>query len=103
MRLSKRILWTMAPFTQYRANYLLGGVGMKRATGILVRGAWGRMAVAGLFILAALMIPLTTMQSQQPIPGYIQGTVRSSAGPEAGVWVIAETKDLATNYIKIVV
>src|SRR5204863_4513169 len=50
-----------------------------------------------------LVIPLTTMQSQQPALGYIQGTVRSAAGPEAGVWVIAETKDLATNYIKIVV
>jgi len=24
-------------------------------------------------------------------------------GPEAGVWVIAETKDLLTNFIKIVV
>ena len=35
--------------------------------------------------------------------GYIQGTVRSTAGPEAGVWVIAETKDLPTGLIKIVV
>src|SRR5438045_6663702 len=35
--------------------------------------------------------------------GYIAGTVRSSSGPEAGVWVIAETKDLPTNFIKIVV
>ena len=31
------------------------------------------------------------------------GVVRSSQGPEAGVWVIAETKDLPTNFIKIVV
>ena len=29
--------------------------------------------------------------------------VQSSQGPEAGVWVIAETKDLPTNFIKIVV
>ena len=36
-------------------------------------------------------------------PGYITGVVRSSQGPEAGVWVIAETKDLPTNFIKIVV
>src|SRR6476620_1690059 len=35
--------------------------------------------------------------------GYIGGVVRSSNGPEAGVWVIAETKDLPTNFIKIVV
>src|SRR5919199_6423482 len=35
--------------------------------------------------------------------GYITGVVASSHGPEAGVWVIAETKDLPTNFIKIVV
>ncbi|MDB5393356.1 MAG: hypothetical protein JWM91_862 [Rhodospirillales bacterium] len=33
----------------------------------------------------------------------IGGTVTSAKGPEAGVWVIAETKDLPTRYIKIVV
>jgi hypothetical protein len=33
----------------------------------------------------------------------IAGTVTSAKGPEAGVWVIAETKDLPTRYIKIVV
>ena len=31
------------------------------------------------------------------------GVVTSANGPEAGVWVIAETKDLPTNFIKIVV
>ena len=36
-------------------------------------------------------------------PGYIQGTVQSEKGPEAGVWVIAETKELGTQLIKIVV
>src|ERR1700750_3239518 len=33
----------------------------------------------------------------------IGGGVRSSSGPEAGVWVIAETRDLPVRYIKIVV
>ena len=33
----------------------------------------------------------------------ISGTVTSSKGPEAGVWVIAETKDLPTGFRKIVV
>src|SRR5580698_3509542 len=33
----------------------------------------------------------------------IGGAVSSSAGPEAGVWVIAETTDLPTRYIKEVV
>ncbi len=46
------------------------------------------------------------LQSQRNIPpatGYIQGVVQSEKGPEAGVWVIAETKELLTNFIKIVV
>src|SRR5207302_5931977 len=33
----------------------------------------------------------------------IGGVVTSSKGPEAGVWVIAETRDLPVRYIKIVV
>src|SRR5260370_12739462 len=33
----------------------------------------------------------------------IAGVVTSSKGPESGVWVIAETKDLGTGYRKIVV
>lgn len=33
----------------------------------------------------------------------ISGVVTSSKGPEAGVWVVAETSDLPTRYIKIVV
>src|SRR5208283_40141 len=33
----------------------------------------------------------------------IGGTVASSNGPEAGVWVIAETADLPTKFAKIVV
>src|ERR1700676_269968 len=33
----------------------------------------------------------------------IAGVCTSSKGPEAGVWVIAETKDLGTGYRKIVV
>jgi len=33
----------------------------------------------------------------------IGGTVVGDKGPEAGVWVIAETKDLPTKYAKIVV
>ncbi len=33
----------------------------------------------------------------------IGGVVASAKGPEAGVWVIAETKDLPTGFVKIVV
>ena len=34
---------------------------------------------------------------------YISGAVTSSKGAEAGVWVVAETTDLPTKYVKIVV
>src|SRR5579864_2344308 len=33
----------------------------------------------------------------------VEGLVTSTKGPEAGVWVIAETTDLPTKYAKIVV
>src|ERR1041385_5400329 len=33
----------------------------------------------------------------------VAGVVTSSKGPEAGVWVIAETKDLPTKFARIVV
>jgi hypothetical protein len=36
-------------------------------------------------------------------PGDLGGVVTSSKGPEAGVWVIAETRDLPTPFAKIVV
>ena len=35
--------------------------------------------------------------------GHIAGVVTGPDGPEAGVWVIAETNDLKTRYAKIVV
>ena len=43
---------------------------------------------------------------QEPSPGAgddITGTVTSAKGPEAGVWVIAETTDLPTRFVRIVV
>jgi hypothetical protein len=55
------------------------------------------------------LLSLTTMDARQtPVTvtadaDDIAGVVRSSKGPEAGVWVIAETKDLGTPYAKIVV
>src|SRR6266850_431613 len=62
----------------------------------------------GLVILVTLClaIPGGAVQGQRNAAtptGYITGLVRSGQGPEAGVWVIAETKDLPTNFIKIVV
>ena len=36
-------------------------------------------------------------------PDDIGGVVRGSHGPEAGVWVVAETSDLSTRFVRIVV
>ncbi len=58
------------------------------------------MKTIGLFFFAAW-----ALVAQPPAihNGDIGGIVRSAKGPEAGVWVIAETTDLPTRYIKIVV
>ena len=40
---------------------------------------------------------------RRPAEGFIGGVVTSTRGPEAGVWVIAETEELKTPFIKIVV
>jgi hypothetical protein len=57
--------------------------------------------------LLALVVTLTVsaQRSQQAVAanGIITGTVQGERGAEAGVWVIAETRDLPTNFIKIVV
>lgn len=68
--------------------------------------AKARIAVlsAGVLCLIAGFAAHPTRAQQSAAPsGYITGTVQGEKGPEAGVWVIAETKDLPTNFIKIVV
>ena len=64
-----------------------------------------RLFIAAGTLLAASLI---SINAQQPVTiavdaDDISGVVRSTKGPEAGVWVIAETKDLPTPYAKIVV
>jgi len=54
------------------------------------------------------VLPIALLHAQRsaqnaPAASYITGVVQGAQGPEAGVWVIAETKDLPTNFIKIVV
>jgi hypothetical protein len=67
------------------------------------------MRSKGLLILAALIALLTwpTAGQQLPTPAIdrddIGGVVTGASGPEAGVWVIAETMSLPTRLIKIVV
>ena len=57
---------------------------------------------------AALVAAVVTVSGQgrgapAAASGSITGVVQGAGGPEAGVWVIAETRDLPTNFIKIVV
>ena len=64
---------------------------------------------ASLALVAAIGLaasgPAGSAASGQAAPegGAITGVVRSAGGPEEGVWVIAETDDLATRFIKSVV
>src|SRR3984893_9188872 len=65
----------------------------------------GLLAVASI-LAASVTLVNARQQNGAPIPtvaDYISGVVTSSNGPEAGVWVIAETTDLPTRFAKIVV
>src|SRR3954469_22840580 len=55
------------------------------------------------FIASALAFSAPARAQIEVGPADLGGTVKSGAGPEAGVWVIAETTDLPTKLIKIVV
>src|ERR1017187_2597380 len=65
---------------------------------------------SGVLVIIAVLVALRPAHSARkpavaiPMDSTdIAGVVTSSKGPEAGVWVIAETKDLGTGYRKIVV
>ena len=60
-----------------------------------------RILVPLMFTLAALSAGVA--QAQAANDGVIQGRVVSGHGAEAGVWVIAETDDTPTHFVKIVV
>src|SRR5262245_43544612 len=58
--------------------------------------------------LLTALVSMLSVQAQQgrgvPIdPDDIGGVVTSAKGPEAGVWVIAETTDTPTKFVRIVV
>src|SRR6476660_2424555 len=65
----------------------------------------GVVAVAIAVLLAPTPVGLNAQQSAavRIDNDDIGGMVTSAAGPEAGVWVIAETTDLPTKFAKIVV
>jgi hypothetical protein len=68
---------------------------MRRFVGVLAVGLLAALGTSGWVVV----------NGQAPLQenGTITGVVTSEKGPEAGVWVIAETTDLPTKYRKIVV
>jgi len=64
---------------------------------------FGVVSVALSAAVAVFMAIPSAEEAQAGPEGYISGVVESSAGPEAGVWVIAETEELETKFAKIVV
>jgi hypothetical protein len=57
------------------------------------------VAVCATFVAGTVM----AQTARQMPDGFISGVVTGPRGPEAGVWVIAETTELKTPFIKIVV
>ncbi len=66
------------------------------------------LGVAIITVAVLLVMSSNRLGSQQRMPVRIDsddigGVVTGANGPEAGAWVIAETTDLPTKYVKIVV
>jgi len=68
-----------------------------------------KLALASVSLTALLLAAPMQAGAQQLDPaikigaGDLGGVVKSAKGPEAGVWVIAETTDLPTKFAKMVV
>jgi hypothetical protein len=73
--------------------------------------AWCRASFLGMAIVVGIFLAATlggvrAAQANKTVKvgaADIGGVVTSSKGPEAGVWVIAETTDLPTKFVRIVV
>jgi hypothetical protein len=67
------------------------------------RSVYYLSAAAAALAISALVAACAGTGQEAGAAGHVSGTVTSSNGPEAGVWVIAETTDLPTKYAKLVV
>ena len=66
------------------------------------------LGIVGAALAVFVMLPLTGCQTSQSGDVAIDsddigGVVTGTTGPEAGVWVVAETTDLPTKFVRIVV
>ncbi|MEP7257684.1 MAG: hypothetical protein ABI687_04840, partial [Flavitalea sp.] len=77
----------------------------KNASNPIVRKAASLLSHACRILMASLLMAACTTATKEVGIGDsdISGTVTGPNGPEAGVWVIAETHDLPTRFAKIVV
>src|SRR5687767_6555107 len=71
------------------------------------KSTWSRavLAILSIFVVASL-VATDARQAPAPIPidsDDLGGIVTGPRGPEAGVWVIAETTDLPTRFSRTVV
>jgi hypothetical protein len=85
---------------------LFSKFGLKPAKGRYMKRTSYSLRVSALIALCIGACLQVKQSSAGPIPAksdYIEGAVASAKGPEAGVWVIAETNDLPTKYAKVVV
>ena len=64
-----------------------------------------RTSLAAISVAACLVAAPSPALAQAPTIGAadLGGVVTGPGGPEAGVWVIAETSDLPTGFAKVVV
>ena len=77
-----------------------GGRGDCRAS---ARGPMEGWQAVQIMILLLAIGPFLALGPDRASAQPISGVVTSSKGPEAGVWVIAETEDLPTKFARIVV
>src|SRR6187399_1681179 len=71
-----------------------------------LRGLFAAIAAGGCLLanaMSAAAQPVTRADEIAIDADDIAGVVTSENGPEAGVWVVAETEDLPTKFRKIVV
>ena len=71
-----------------------------------MRSRVGQLSIAALVAAFAAVVAVAASRVEVAAAentSFISGVVTSSNGPEAGVWVIAETKDFPTKLRKIVV
>ena len=82
------------------AAYAAGNLGWGVAAGVVAGVVGGTALVGGaIAVQARQAAPQTVAVDDDDIGGVVNGP----AGPEAGVWVIAETEDFDTRFAKIVV